>query len=116
MIGSIVVLGRQWSRGWSLRYEPVVDEDEDEYGTVYVDERGPLRRELTVAWTDGLDLTETDLETLLDVDAEVWTEEASRIPAFFETFEDRMPQALWDQLKALEARLADARSASLAAE
>jgi len=65
---------------------------------------------------DGLDLTETDLKTLLDVDAEVWTEEASRIPAFFETFEDRMPKALWDQLKALQQRLSSARSASMAAE
>ncbi len=75
--------------------------------------RVPTREALDL---DGLELTETDLETLLDVDAEVWTEEASRIPAFFETFDDRMPQALWDQHQALEERLSDARSASLAAE
>ena len=65
---------------------------------------------------DGLDLSEADLATLLDVDVEVWTEEASRIPAFFETFGDRMPKTLWDQHKALEQRLSSARSASMAAE
>ena len=65
---------------------------------------------------DGLDLSEADLATLLDVDVEVWTEEASRIPAFFETFGDRMPKALWDQHKALEQRLSSARSAAMAAE
>ncbi|HAJ04052.1 MAG TPA: phosphoenolpyruvate carboxykinase, partial [Brevundimonas sp.] len=62
----------------------------------------PTRESLDL---DGLELSEADLATLLDVDVEVWTEEASRIPAFFETFEDRMPRALWDQLKALEQRL-----------
>jgi phosphoenolpyruvate carboxykinase (GTP) len=73
----------------------------------------PTRESLDL---DGLELSEADLSTLLDVDVEVWTEEASRIPAFFETFEDRMPKALWDQLKALDQRLSSARSASMAAE
>jgi len=75
--------------------------------------RVPTREALDL---DGLDLSEADLETLLDVDVEVWSEEASRIPAFFETFGDRMPKALWDQLKALQQRLSTARSASMAAE
>ena len=64
----------------------------------------------------GLSLSDADLATLLDVDVDVWTEEASRIPAFFETFEGRMPKALWDQQKALDQRLSSARSASMAAE
>ncbi|MEH6697822.1 MAG: phosphoenolpyruvate carboxykinase (GTP) [Brevundimonas sp.] len=91
----------------SERLDGEADADRTPVGMV------PTRESLDL---DGLDLSESDLETLLDVDAEVWTEEASRIPAFFETFGDRMPKALWDQLKALEQRLSSARSASMAAE
>ncbi|WP_406853125.1 phosphoenolpyruvate carboxykinase (GTP) [Brevundimonas sp. BH3] len=64
----------------------------------------------------GVELTDAQLSTLLDVDADVWTEEASLIPAFYEKFGDRLPKALWDQHAALTKRLEDARAARLAAE
>jgi phosphoenolpyruvate carboxykinase (GTP) len=67
---------------------------------------------------DGLDLTEAQLSTLLDVDAEVWAEEASMIPDFYAQFGDRLPERLWSQHAALTGRLAAARGepAVLAAE
>ena len=64
----------------------------------------------------GLDLTPTQLSTLLDVDAGVWAEEAALIPDFYRQFGDRLPTALWDQHAALVARLDDAGAASMAAE
>ena len=64
----------------------------------------------------GLTLTDADLKILLDVDAEVWTEEAAMIPAFYEKFGDRLPKALWGQHAALTKRLEEARAAKLAAE
>ena len=51
-----------------------------------------------------------------DVDADVWTEEAALIPAFYEKFGDRLPKALWGQHAALTKRLEEARAAKLAAE
>ena len=65
---------------------------------------------------DGVDLTEAHLDTLLDVDPEVWSEEAALIPAFFEKFGDRLPKALWKQHEALTKRLDRARAARMAAE
>lgn len=64
----------------------------------------------------GLTLSDADLKILLDVDADVWTEEAALIPAFYEKFGDRLPKALWDQHAALTKRLEEARAAKLAAE
>ncbi|NSX33327.1 phosphoenolpyruvate carboxykinase (GTP) [Brevundimonas vesicularis] len=64
----------------------------------------------------GLDLTPTQLSTLLDVDAGVWAEEAALIPDFYRQFGDRLPTALWNQHAALVARLDDAGAASMAAE
>ncbi len=64
----------------------------------------------------GVELTDAQLSTLLDVDADVWTEEASLIPAFYDKFGDRLPAALYAQHAALTKRLEDARSARLAAE
>ena len=55
--------------------------------------------------TSGLSLTLEQIETLLSVDPEVWMEEAGLIPAFYQRFEERLPQALWDELEALKARL-----------
>jgi phosphoenolpyruvate carboxykinase (GTP) len=56
----------------------------------------------------GLELTEAQLSTLLDVDAEVWAEEASMIPEFYMSFGDRLPTRLWAQHAALGERLAAA--------
>lgn len=64
----------------------------------------------------GLDLTQAHLSTLLDVDAEVWREEAALIPAFFEKFGDRLPQALWAQHAALVERLGARDKTVIAAE
>ena len=64
----------------------------------------------------GLDLSDEDLSTLLDVDAEVWAEEADLIPAFYEKFGDRLPKALWEQHASLVARVDAHRAAAMAAE
>ena len=58
--------------------------------------------------TVGLGMTEAQMRLLLTVDPEVWTEEASLIPAFYEKFGDRLPAELWSQHAALTARLAGA--------
>lgn len=78
----------------------------------------PVGRLPTKAALDlsGLSLTDADLDILLDVDADVWTEEAALIPAFYEKFGDRLPKALWGQHAALTKRLEEARAAKLAAE
>jgi phosphoenolpyruvate carboxykinase (GTP) len=55
--------------------------------------------------TEGLDISDEDLRTLLSVDKETWKEEASLMPAFFETFGDRFPRELWDEYDALVERL-----------
>ncbi|MFI6176597.1 phosphoenolpyruvate carboxykinase (GTP) [Nonomuraea sp. NPDC051191] len=55
--------------------------------------------------TEGLDLAEEDLRTLLSVDRDVWREEAALIPAHFEKFGDRLPKQLWDEYDALLDRL-----------
>ncbi len=59
--------------------------------------------------TVGLGLTDAQLKMLTTVDAEVWTEEASLIPAFFEKFGDRLPARLWAEHEALTKRLEGAR-------
>jgi phosphoenolpyruvate carboxykinase (GTP) len=64
---------------------------------------------------EGLSLSEADLATLLEVDADVWTEEAGLIPEFYAQFGDRLPRALWDQHAALTERLAAVRIADQAA-
>jgi phosphoenolpyruvate carboxykinase (GTP) len=75
--------------------------------------RVPTRASLDLS---GLGLSETDLSTLLDVDAGVWAEEAALIPEFYGKFGDRLPKALWDQHKALTRRIETHRAAALAAE
>ena len=66
--------------------------------------------------TSGLKLTDHQLELLLSVDAEVWEQEASLIPAAYERFGERLPIELWDEHAALVARLARARGAEAAVE
>ena len=62
--------------------------------------------------TSGLSITDAQLELLLSVDPDVWMEEAGLIPAFYERFEERLPQGLWDELEALKARLQTALEAA----
>jgi phosphoenolpyruvate carboxykinase (GTP) len=75
--------------------------------------RVPTREALDLS---GLTLTEADLSTLLDVDPDVWAEEAALIPDFYRMFDDRLPQALWDQHAALSLRIEANRAAAIAAE
>ena len=75
--------------------------------------RVPTRDALDLS---GLSLSEADLSTLLDVDADVWAEEAALIPGFYEKFGDRLPKALWDQHAALTDRVEQTRAAAIAAE
>ncbi len=53
----------------------------------------------------GLSLSNADLHLLLDVDTQVWSEEASLIPAFYKKFGERLPETLWKQHEALVERL-----------
>jgi phosphoenolpyruvate carboxykinase (GTP) len=55
--------------------------------------------------TDGLDLAESAWERLLKVDAEEWRAEIPSIEEHFDEIGDRLPQALRDELAALEKRL-----------
>ncbi|MGW3293898.1 phosphoenolpyruvate carboxykinase (GTP) [Streptomyces xiamenensis] len=55
---------------------------------------------------EGLGLSESELEFLLEVDREVWRREAALIPAHLDTFGDHTPRALWDEYHALVERLA----------
>ena len=58
---------------------------------------------------------EDELEALFEVDPAVWAEEAALIPAFYERFGDRLPEALWREHKALLQRLDHSRSERFAA-
>ncbi len=53
----------------------------------------------------GLDLTDEDERELLHVDVDRWLEEVSQLSSWYAKFDDRLPQALSDELDALEAAL-----------
>ena len=53
---------------------------------------------------DGLDISEEDLNELLNGDKEVWLDEVAQIKELYAGF-DKLPVELAEQLKALEARL-----------
>lgn len=55
--------------------------------------------------TDGLDVTEEQLEKALRVDAEEWKAEIPQINEWFEKFGDKLPTVLWTELDGLKARL-----------
>ncbi len=55
--------------------------------------------------TEGLDISEEVMKELLKVDKSVWMEDVKGQKEFFEKFGDRLPQAIKDELKALEERL-----------
>ena len=61
---------------------------------------------------DGLDVPQRDLELLLSVDPDVWSEEASLMPEYFAKFGDRLPAAITSEHAALVERLDAARGAS----
>ena len=53
---------------------------------------------------------------MLDVDPDVWKQEAALIPADYAKFGDRLPEALRDQHRALVERLEVASARRVAAE
>ncbi len=57
--------------------------------------------------TAGLDLDPAILTELTTVDKEKWRQELSQIEAHYETFGERLPGVLHDELKDLEKRLAE---------
>jgi phosphoenolpyruvate carboxykinase (GTP) len=56
-------------------------------------------------YTEGLGLSDADLDFILDVDKDVWRDEAALIPEHLNTFGDHTPTALWDEYRALVKRL-----------
>jgi phosphoenolpyruvate carboxykinase (GTP) len=57
--------------------------------------------------TDGLDIDDATLATLLSVDNEAWRAEIPQIEAHFAKIGERLPTDLRDELQELEKRLAD---------
>ena len=55
---------------------------------------------------DDLDLPRDRLRQLLAVEPRAWMNESTRYAAFLARFDDRLPQALWDEHEALRERLA----------
>ncbi|MBO8203291.1 phosphoenolpyruvate carboxykinase (GTP) [Streptomyces smyrnaeus] len=55
--------------------------------------------------TEGLGLSESELDFVLAVDKDVWRDEAALIPEHLNTFGDHTPRALWDEYRALVQRL-----------
>ncbi|MDE0423499.1 MAG: phosphoenolpyruvate carboxykinase (GTP) [Candidatus Poribacteria bacterium] len=53
----------------------------------------------------GLDVTDQEMEELLNVDVEEWLKEIALIREHYERFGEKLPKALFDELAALEARL-----------
>ncbi len=56
--------------------------------------------------TSGLSISRENIEQLLKVDVTDWKKEIGSIREHFSKFGDRLPKAVWDELAALETRLA----------
>jgi phosphoenolpyruvate carboxykinase (GTP) len=54
---------------------------------------------------EGLDLPDGAIEQLFDVPVEPWLAEAEATQEFFESFGERVPDAMYRQLDLLRARL-----------
>ena len=54
---------------------------------------------------NNLDVTDAQMEELLNVDVEEWLKEIELIREHYERFGEKLPKALLDELSALEARL-----------
>ncbi len=53
----------------------------------------------------NLDLSDDDISTLLKVDVDGWLAEIPLIEAYYESFGEKVPDALWEQLSDLKQRL-----------
>ena len=62
----------------------------------------------------GLDVPDAAMDTLLNVDLDIWEEEAALIPPHYEKFGSKLPQGLWDQYDELVGRLSKARGGKTA--
>ncbi len=62
----------------------------------------PLPKELE---TEGLDISQKDLENLLDIDKNLWIKEVDYIEEFYTTFNGNLPKELKTQLAELKKRL-----------
>ncbi|MCP3672696.1 MAG: phosphoenolpyruvate carboxykinase (GTP) [Gammaproteobacteria bacterium] len=58
--------------------------------------------------TDGLDLDQAVMDKLCEVDVAAWRSEISSIKEHYAKFGEKIPQALWDEVAALEQRLNNA--------
>ena len=54
VLGSVVVPGKRWGNGWTMRTEPNVERVADSSGTLTVRQKGPNRRVLSWSWGDGM--------------------------------------------------------------
>ena len=54
---------------------------------------------------EGTDVSLDTLTDLLSVDTELWRQEVASIRAFYDSFGDRVPATLWEELDELERRL-----------
>ena len=54
ILGSVVVPGKRWGNGWTMRTEPNVERVADSSGTLTVRQKGPNRRILSWSWGDGI--------------------------------------------------------------
>src|SRR5690606_4289124 len=57
---------------------------------------------------DGIDVPQTDLDELFDIDAANWLAEADATEEFFDTFGETLPPALRSELASLRYRLTQA--------
>jgi phosphoenolpyruvate carboxykinase (GTP) len=55
--------------------------------------------------TSGIDVDQSTLDELLEIDQEAWAKEVESIKEFFEEFGQRMPKQLFDELAKLETRI-----------
>ncbi|MGK0399893.1 MAG: phosphoenolpyruvate carboxykinase (GTP), partial [Candidatus Azotimanducaceae bacterium] len=53
----------------------------------------------------NLNLSDDDISTLLKVDVDGWLAEIPLIEAYYESFGEKVPDALWEQLSDLKQRL-----------
>ena len=82
---------------WILaRCEGKVDARETAIGYV------PYAKDINI---EGLDIDVATIEGLLSVDKASWLEDVENIKAFYAQVGDRVPQTMYDELNALEARL-----------
>ena len=56
-------------------------------------------------YLDGLDISDSDMEKLLEVDKDAWLLEIESIKKIYEILSEKLPKELWEQLKGLEERL-----------